>query len=114
LVLSGKKRATASLLWTYEKSNKPLPKAGDLSIVTDFAGNPVCIIETQSIEIVPFEEVSEEFAAAEGEGDGSLGYWRAAHGRFFGRECKRLGLEPQARMPVICERFNVVFADGGP
>jgi uncharacterized protein YhfF len=112
LVLSGKKRATASLLWGYEQSSKPLPRAGDLSIVTDFAGNPICIIETQQIDILPFEEVSEEFAAAEGEGDGSLGFWRAVHEAYFGRECKRFNLKPQPRMPVVCERFKVVFSSG--
>ena len=35
LVLSGQRRATASLLWTNELTNKPLPKVGVLSAVTD-------------------------------------------------------------------------------
>src|SRR5215210_6012731 len=74
LVLSGQKGATAALLWTHEVLGKPLPKSGDFSIVTTFAGDPVCIIETRRIDIVPFTNVSEEFAATEGEGDGSLGY----------------------------------------
>jgi uncharacterized protein YhfF len=107
LVLSGRKRATAGLLWSHEKESKPIPKPGDLSIVTDFSGSAVCIIETTRVDIVPFDEVSEEFAATEG--DGSLQYWRRAHQAFFGRECKRLGRVPEASMPVICERFEVVF-----
>lgn len=110
LVLAGKKRATAALLWVHEREAKPLPKAGDLSIVTDFAGDPVCVIETQNVEVVPFEDVGEEFAAIEGEGDGSLQYWRAAHEEFFGRECKRFGLAPHPRMPVVCEQFEVVYS----
>ena len=109
LVLAGRKQATAGLLWSHEKGNKPLPQQGDLSIVTTYSGEPLCVIETQKVEIVPFEEVTAEFAATEGEGDGSLAYWRQAHEAFFGRECKRIGLAPEARMPVVCERFKVVF-----
>lgn len=111
LVLAGRKQATASLLWSYEKDQKPLPKAGDFSIVTSFSGLPVCIIETLRIVIVPFQDVSEDFAAAEAEGDGSLAYWRAAHEAFFGRECKHIGRIPHASMPVVCERFAVVFPE---
>jgi hypothetical protein len=42
------------------------------------------------VATVPFEEVSEEFAAIEGEGDGSLRYWREVHWTYFGRVCKRI------------------------
>ncbi len=110
LVLVGRKQATAGLLWSHEKDNRPLPQAGDLSIVTDFSGKPSCVIETQNVEIVPFEEVTAEFAATEGEGDGSLRFWRQAHEAFFERECQRIGRTPEARMPVVCEKFKVVFS----
>ena len=113
LVLSGQKRAGAALLWVYEVESKQLPKPGDLSIVTNFAGDPLCVIETQRVDIVPFTEVSEEFAATEGEGDGSLAYWRRAHEAFFGRECRRIGRQPTQDMPVVCERFEVVYRAAG-
>jgi uncharacterized protein YhfF len=35
LVLNGPKRGTASLLEYYEKEGEEVPKAGDLSIITD-------------------------------------------------------------------------------
>jgi uncharacterized protein YhfF len=113
LVLAGTKQATAGLLWSHEVEQKPLAKVGDFSIVTDFAGSPVCVIETQLVQIVPFEDVTEAFAAIEGEGDGSLAYWRQAHEAFFGRECQRIGRTPDPRMPVVCEQFKVVFAGSG-
>jgi len=109
LVLAGRKRATAALVWSYGHENKPLPRAGDLSIVTDFSGRALCVIETIRVDVVPFDQVSEEFAATEGEGDGSLQYWRRAHDVFFARECQRIARQPDARMPVVCERFEVVF-----
>jgi uncharacterized protein YhfF len=110
LVLAGKKRATAGLVWGYE--GKPMPKPGALSIVTLFSGVPVCIIETLSIRIVPFSEVDAGFAAVEGEGDGSLAYWQAAHVAYFGRECQRIGREFSWNAPVLCEKFTVVYAGG--
>ena len=109
LVLAGTKRATAGLVWAFESEGKPIPKPGDLSVVTLFSGEPVCVIETQSIQIVPFSEVDADFAATEGEGDGSLTYWQRAHTDCFGRECQRLGRELSLSAPVVCERFAVVY-----
>jgi len=86
-----------------------LAKPGDLSVVTRFSGEPVCVIETRKVTIVPFVEVTAEFAATEGEGDGSLEFWRRAHTAYFGRECKRIGREFSQHMPVVCEEFAVVF-----
>lgn len=110
LVQQGRKRATAALLWAHEGEDKRVPQPGDLSIVTDFAGRACCVIETRRVDIVPFDQVSAEFAATEGEGDGSLAYWRHAHEAFFGRECQRIGRVPAPDMPVVCERFDVVYA----
>ena len=108
-MVAGTKRATAGLLWSYEADAKPMPQPGDLSIVEQWSGEPVCIIETVSVAVLPFEEVGAEFAAVEGEGDGSLEYWRAGHWAYFGRECARLGKKPSARMLVVCESFKVVY-----
>lgn len=110
LVLQGAKRATASSAWSFEVEGRRPPRVGDLSIVTDWSGErALCIIETQAVEIVPFEEVSAEFAALEGEGDGSLDCWRQGHWAYFGRECARAGREFSERMPVVCERFELVY-----
>ncbi|MCW5657855.1 MAG: ASCH domain-containing protein [Burkholderiaceae bacterium] len=113
LVLAGTKRATASLAWTYEVEHKPRPQAGDLSIVTLASGRPVCIIETTAVDVVPFDEVTEDFAATEGEDDGTLASWRRGHAAFFARDCARIGREPHPRMEVLCERFRVVYQPDG-
>lgn len=109
LVLAGRKRATAGLVCSFEAEAKPLPRPGDLSVVTRFAGEPVCVIETRRVNIVRFDKVSAEFAATEGEGDGSLAYWQRAHTAFFGRECERLGRVFSPDLAVVCEEFAVVF-----
>jgi uncharacterized protein YhfF len=112
LVLAGRKRATAGLALVFESAGKPIPKPGDLSVVTLFSGQPVCIIETRHVEVVPFSQVGADFAATEGEGDGSLAHWQRVHTAFFGRECTRLGCVFNAIMPVVCERFEVVYRGG--
>jgi len=109
LVLAGAKRATTTAVWSFAAQGKRLPVPGDLSVVTDWAGTPLCVIETTRIEIMPFCDVSAEFAALEGEGDGSLGCWQQVHTNYFSRECARAGKVFTESMLVACERFNVVF-----
>ncbi len=109
LVLRGTKRATAGALRAYEADGQKLPQPGDLSIVTDWVGQPLCVIETQAVEVVPFCEVTADFAATEGEGDGSLAFWRRAHREFFSRECAAAGEEFTESMRVVCERFVVRY-----
>lgn len=109
LVLAGTKRATAGLQWSFEAEQKPLPKPGDLSVVTNWDGMPLCVIETLQVNVVPYDAVTERFAMTEGEGDRTLRYWREVHWLYFGRECKRIGREPSLRMPVVCEEFRVLY-----
>lgn len=110
LVLSGIKRATTGSVWSSEATGQRLPRPGDLSVVTDGAGTPLCIIETTQADVMPFDDVSAEFAAVEGEGDGSLAFWRQAHIAYFTRECQRAGRTFSGDMPVSCERFRVVYS----
>jgi uncharacterized protein YhfF/GNAT superfamily N-acetyltransferase len=109
LVLSGTKRATTASLWSFEASGKPLPRPGDLSVVLDGQDKPLCIIETLRVDVIPFDEVTAEFAAVEGEGDGSLAFWRRVHVDYFTRECEGAGRTFSGGMPVACERFRVVW-----
>lgn len=109
LVVEGKKRATCSSLWVYESQDEPLPKVGDHSVVTNWHGTAVCIICATSVNIVAYDQVDERFAAAEGEGDLSLAYWRKAHWDFFTVDLASIGKAPTEKMPLVCERFNVVY-----
>jgi uncharacterized protein YhfF len=109
LVLSGRKRATASLPIEYTGVGESLPLSGDLTIVLDSQGRPSAIIERTSVRVVAFEEVSPEFAKREGEGDGSLKYWREAHARYFGTVCKRFGGTIEPETAVLCQEFELVW-----
>jgi uncharacterized protein YhfF len=109
LVRRGIKTATCSLLWSYEAEGDPLPQPGDLSIVTDWTGRPLCVIEITEVSVRPYNEVDAQFAYDEGEGDRSLAYWRQAHWDFFSRECAQIGREPAEDMPLVCERFRLLY-----
>lgn len=109
LVLGGPKRATAGLVAEMAADNAALPRPGGLSLVTDFHGVPLMILRSTRVDTLPFNQVDADFAAAEGEGDGSLAYWQDAHERYFKRSCARLGLTWHPDMDVICERFEVVY-----
>lgn len=109
LVLRGTKTATCGLLWEHEDEDEPLPRAGQLSIVLDGAGRPLCLIETTEVQIRAYDQVDPQFAYEEGEGDRSLEYCRQAHWRFFGQVCDHIGRTLDPAMPLVCERFRLLF-----
>lgn len=59
---------------------------GDYSIVLDGSGVPVCITQTERVEIKSFNKVTADHAHLEGEGNRSLEYWRKVHKDFFEKE----------------------------
>ena len=108
LIRTGPKRAGTGLLWAYEAEKEELPQVGDIEIVVDHNYEPVLLTRIMSVQVVPFNEVTAEYAAVEGEGDGSLKFWREGHWRFFSRECARIGREPSQTMPVVCSVFELL------
>lgn len=108
LVLIGKKRATASSLPGYQVTNESLPEVGELSIVTDSAGVPCCVIETTAVTILPFKDITFEICRREGE-DECLETWQEKHRAFFTEEGKLLGYEFSEDMYVVFEDFEVVY-----
>jgi uncharacterized protein YhfF len=109
LVLQGKKTATASLPWEYDEKPEDAPILNGFSVVTDFEGEPQCVVQTTELRVLPFNEVDAEFAFDEGEGDQSLDYWREVHWDYFSRQCAAAGREPSLEMPVNCERFRLLY-----
>ncbi len=110
LVLQGQKRATASSLYAFEKEGEPLPKPGDLSIVTDWEGTPRCVIETTAVTVLPFHEMTYDICKREGEDD-TLESWQRGHRRFYEEEGKQLGYTFSESMPIVFEDIKVVYQE---
>ena len=69
LIAAGKKTATCSAYDVYQWENEPLPTAGLYTIILNSRDEPVAIIKTTDVQVIPMNEVTPAFAAAEGEGD---------------------------------------------
>lgn len=68
LIRQGRKRAGTSLLWALEAENEQLPRAGDIEVVLDHRNEPALITRIGQVNVVPYSDVSSEYAAIEGEG----------------------------------------------
>jgi len=112
LILDGAKTATATLLWDYEFENETLPIVGEVQALLGWSNQLLGLIETSAIDIIPFQEVSAEYAALEGEGDLSLDYWRRVHMEVFTTVCRTIGKTASQDMPVVCEEFRLVCRFG--
>ncbi|MFM0091619.1 ASCH domain-containing protein [Paraburkholderia sediminicola] len=112
LISAGEKSGTCSLVWSWEFDGETLPKVADIDIVLDWHERPVFVRRATEVQIVPFRDVTADFAASEGEGDRSLSYWQAEHWRFFTEECKRIGRTADTSMLLVCERFEVLHKLG--
>jgi uncharacterized protein YhfF len=108
LIASGKKRGGASLHAAYAIEKLPVPQVGEICIVLDYNDQPVFVTRNTAVDIIPFHAVGADFAACEGEGDGSLAYWRQAHLNYFTRTSPELGITFNEHMLIVCERFEVL------
>ncbi|ALC91672.1 hypothetical protein AM500_19200 [Bacillus sp. FJAT-18017] len=107
LVVEGKKTATTSGFVFYELEKEAIPQIGEYYIILGGQEEPVAIIQIQSVGVVPMNEVTEEFALAEGEGD--YQFWWDAHEKFFTSLLEEYDLEFSPNMLVVCERFKKVY-----
>jgi len=61
------------------------------------------------VTLKPYNEVDASFAYAEGEDERTLEAWRREHWKYFSRVLPRIGRVPEETMPLVCQRFRVVF-----
>lgn len=106
LVRDGPKRATTGVLSEYAAEGEPLPQSGELSVILNGDGDPVCVIRNTEVEISAFGDVDPAYAWDEGEGDRSLGYWRAEHRAVF----ESVGLEINNDTELVLLRFELLWS----
>lgn len=99
LVLSGKKKATCYLY----RHNEDKGKVGDISIITRFDGKDACVIQTEEIKVLPFNEMTWNLAKLEGEHK-NLEDWRRDHTNFFRNEYRDF----KENTLIVFEKFKVL------
>jgi uncharacterized protein YhfF len=112
LVVDGPKRATAGALEDYQSADEPLPDVGGYMIATDGFMRPRAVLETTEVRVGPLSSVDDTFAWDEGEGDRSRADWLDDHTWYFRRQYETLGLAFSPDLPVVFERFSVVYVEG--
>lgn len=108
LVISGKKTAFFSSYATFAIDGEPLPVSGELYIVVDRANNPRCVIELQSVEVLPYNEVTWEMAKQEGE-DENMTDWRSKQQEYLEDEGALLGFSFTPDIKLVFQTFRVVY-----
>ncbi|WP_070967826.1 ASCH domain-containing protein [Vibrio sonorensis] len=109
LIDAGVKRASCSLKSAYDIEQEPLPVEGRLTVVLNWKEEPICIIKVNQVELCPFNKVTPEFAAKEGEGDLSYQWWYDAHVEFFTQYAAEVGAEFNLESELVLEHFDKVF-----
>lgn len=102
-VLRTDKTATAGLASDHAPMTaEPLPQAGDRWLLVDFDDQPVAIVETTEVRVVPARQVDVQFARDEGEGFDTVADWRAAHERFWSDQTIT------DETLIVAERFKLI------
>ena len=108
LIINGKKTATCSAHKLYEVDGDNVPEAGLYTIVLNSQEHPVCIIRTTDVQLIKMNEVTEDLAKLEGEGDLSLSYWYDGHLRYFTAEFREYGRKFTDEELLVFERFELL------
>ena len=102
-VLRGDKIATAGLASEFQPyTDEPLPKPGDRWTLLGYDDEPVGVVETTAVNVVPAKDVDLQFARDEGEGFESVADWREAHERFWSEH------QVTDETLIVCERFRLL------
>ena len=108
LVLSGKKTAFFSSWATFAIDQEPLPVSGELYIVLDRSNTARCVIEIETVNVIPFNEVTWGMAQKEGE-DENLEEWKQKKQEYLEDEGNILGFEFTPDIKLVFQTFKVVY-----
>jgi uncharacterized protein YhfF len=101
LVLAGLKRATAATLDDYDANE--FEHVGERLALVDDELNRIGVVEVTGTELTTFGAVPWSFAAAENEGDESIGDWRRGHRGFWEAQA----MQVREDMPVFLIYFSL-------
>jgi uncharacterized protein YhfF len=103
-VFKGNKRATAAMLdYDYEE-DESVEAVGEIFILVGNENEPVGKIQVTRVDVVRFDEVPDEFALAEAEGDLTGDDFRKSHREFW----EGCGYEVRPESMIVCMYFELI------
>ena len=109
LAAQGVKRGTCHMALDFEVNGVIRRKPGDHWVVLDSKNAPLAVVRVTKVEVKPFNQIGEDFAKVENEGDGTFKYWYDGHLGYFQRQCAGWGKEWRMDAPCVCESFELVY-----
>ncbi len=109
LILAGEKTGTFALGAEFDTDPSRAPQLGEHYVVTQFDGPPALLYRITFVETVPFEGIDHEHVQVEGPSARRVDVWRNIHWDYWGGMMRAKGLEPSMRMPVVFQRFVVLY-----
>lgn len=106
LILSGIKTATSSSYGDYPDGR--IPFVGALSVLLDGKQRAIAVIETVTVQSIRFCDVTEEMAAAYGEGERTLSWWQRAMGAWYRDKAAQDGATFSEDSEILWESLAVV------
>ena len=108
IVLTGQKTAFFTTLATFTIDGEPLPVSGELYILVDNQNKPLCVLEMESVNIIPFNEVTWDMAQKEGECS-TFGEWKEKMQEYIEDEGHVLGFDYSEDIKLVFQTFKVIY-----
>lgn len=108
MIMAGKKTAVFVPLATYNIDGEPVPVTGELYLVFDRNQNPRCVIELESVNVIPFCEVTWEMAKKEGE-DENFEQWQQKMQEYLEDEGSIVGFDFKKDLLLVYQTFKCIY-----
>jgi uncharacterized protein YhfF len=102
LVVSGAKTVSCDAVAGYAQRGEPKPVPGRVDVALDWEGNAVAAVRTLAVDVMPFDQMTEDRVADQGEFR-DLAHWRAGYEAYL----TRAGMFDR-QVAMLVERFEVV------
>ncbi len=106
LIEAGDKTGTFSLTSDFEGT---LPRPGEYQILTDFEGEPRCVVRIDATEVLPFRDIGSEHTQTEGPELREVGAWKTLHRGYWTPLLQAQGQAFSEELPVVFQRFTRVY-----
>lgn len=108
-VLVGEKTGTVGLRWLFERLPDTEPSIGSYTVLIDSKDTPRAVIETTGLTEVTVGRMTQQHLEMDGRAPRPLQEWRSIHMPYWAKLLAPYGLAPDDRMPVVIERFRLVY-----